>query len=438
MKKRLYRPTRDIYCTEGEELVGTRIVLCITGSVAAYKAIDVARLLIKHGAEVFAVMNHGKSKIFLSNEMMNWATGNDVVTELTGNLEHISLGDQNATDMVIVYPCTANTLGKLANGIDDTVVTSVLTVALGTGIPIVICPAMHEAMYYNRIIQENINKLKANGVEFLEPRIEQGKAKLISANELLQYVQNNQLGNNNNNKKLAGKRIMITAGSTAEYIDPVRVIMNMSSGKMGMSLAKKAYDRGASVTLIYGHGSVDLGTYPQASGIEIKRVNTAQEMFESVMFKLSEKRFDVVILTAATSDFSVAKKWNNKIESSLGKVDITLVPIDKIISKVKNVCKSNVFLVGFKAEYNVESRVLIEKAYTKLLESGADLIVANDVGKKNTGFGSENNEVYIIDRQKNTIHLPIQSKDKIAAQILDLIEIKYPSPKTTNLNRSGP
>lgn len=435
MKKRPYRPTRDIYCTEGEELVGTRIVLCITGSVAAYKAIDVARLLVKHGAEVFAVMNHGTSKLFLSNEMMKWATGNDVVTELTGNLEHVSLGDQNTSDMVIVYPCTANTLGKLANGIDDTVVTSVLTVALGSGIPIVICPAMHEAMYYNRIIQENINKLKANGVEFLEPRVEQGKAKLIDADKLLQYVQDSQL--DNNNKKLAGRSFMITAGSTAEYIDPVRAIMNMSSGKMGMSLAKEAYDRGASVTLVFGHGSVDPGTL-QAPGIEIQRVNTAQQMFESVMSKLSEKRFDVVILTSATSDFSVAKKWRNKIESSLGKVEITLVPTDKIITNVKNACKYDVFLVGFKAEYNVESRVLIEKAYTKLLESGADLIVANDIGKKNTGFGSDNNEVYIIDRQKNTIHLPIQSKDKIAAQILDLIEIKYPSSVTTNLNRSDP
>ena len=188
-KKRPFRPTRDIYCTEGEELVGIRLVICITGSVAAYKAIDVARLLVKHRAEVFAVMNHGTSKIFLSSEMMKWATGNDVVTELTGNLEHISLSDQGTTDMVIVYPCTANTLGKLANGIDDTVVTSVLTVALGSGVPIVICPAMHEAMYYNRIIQENINKLKANGVKFLEPRIEQGKAKLISANDLLHYIQ---------------------------------------------------------------------------------------------------------------------------------------------------------------------------------------------------------------------------------------------------------
>lgn len=430
MKKHLYRPTRDIYCTEGEELVGTRMVLCVTGSVAAYKAIDVARLMVKHGAEVFAVMSHGTSRIFLSQEMMKWATGNDVVTELTGNLEHISLADRDTTDMVIVYPCTANTVGKLANGIDDTVVTSVLTVALGSNIPIVICPAMHEAMYYNRIIQENIKKLKTNGVKFLEPRIEQGKAKLIAANELLQYVQDSQIGKRN--KKLGGMSVLITAGSTAEYIDPIRVIMNMSSGKMGMSLAKEVHARGASVTLVYGHGSVDPGTYLQAPNIEIHRVNTAQEMFESVMSELTEKRFDVVILTSATSDFSIAKRWNNKIDSSLDKVEITLVPINKIISNVKKVCKHDVFLIGFKAEYNVEPKVLIEKAYSKLLESGADLIIANDVGKRNTGFGSDNNEVYIVDRQRNATHLPIQTKDKISAQILDFIERKYLSSETTN------
>lgn len=423
MKKHSYRPTRDIFSTEGKELVGNHIVLCITGSVAAYKAIDLARLLVKHGAEVFAVMNHGTSEIFLSKEMMKWATGNDVVTELTGNLEHIILSDRNTVDMAIVYPCTANTVGKLACGIDDTVVTSVLTVALGSGIPMVICPAMHEAMYHNRIIQDNITKLKATGVEFLQPRLEQGKAKLVAANDVLKYVQDYHLGVSQ--KKLAGTTVLITAGSTAEYIDPVRAIMNMSSGKMGMSLAKKAYERGASVTVVYGHGSVDPNAYLKVPGIEIQRVSTAEEMYESVISKLSEKKFDIVILASATSDFSIAKKYRNKIESSVGRLEITLVPVHKIISKVKNVCKYDVFLVGFKAEYKVGPSFLIDKGYNKLLESGADLIVANDVGKKNTGFGSDNNEVYIIDPQKKAVHLPIQSKDEIASKILDLIEVKY-------------
>lgn len=437
MKKHSYRPTRDIFSTEGKELVGNHIVLCITGSVAAYKAIDLARLLVKHGAEVFAVMNHGTSEIFLSKEMMKWATGNDVVTELTGNLEHIILSDRNTVDMAIVYPCTANTVGKLACGIDDTVVTSVLTVALGSGIPMVICPAMHEAMYHNRIIQDNITKLKATGVEFLQPRLEQGKAKLVAANDVLKYVQDYHLGVSQ--KKLAGTTVLITAGSTAEYIDPVRAIMNMSSGKMGMSLAKKAYERGASVTVVYGHGSVDPNAYLKVPGIEIQRVSTAEEMYESVISKLSEKKFDIVILASATSDFSIAKKYRNKIESSVGRLEITLVPVHKIISKVKNVCKYDVFLVGFKAEYKVGPSFLIDKGYNKLLESGADLIVANDVGKKNTGFGSDNNEVYIIDPQKKAVHLPIQSKDEIASKILDLIEVKYRNKRSkANTNRAGP
>lgn len=438
MKKISYRPTRDIFCTEGEELLGTRIVLCITGSVAAYKAIDLARLLVKHGAEVFAIMNHGTSKMFLSSEMMKWATGNNVVTELTGNLEHIIFSDRSTTDMVIVYPCTANTLGKLASGIDDTVVTSVLTVALGSSIPIVICPAMHEAMYHNRIIQENIAKLKKNGVEFLEPKIEQGKAKLVAVDDVFKYIQDNE--SDKIEKKLAGRRVLITAGSTLEYIDPIRAIMNMSSGKMGMSLAKKASERGASVTLVYGHGSVDPNTYLKDFSIEIRRVNTAEEMFESVMSKLFEDRFDIVILASATSDFSVAKKYRKKIESSVGKLEVTLVPVHKIISKLKRGCKYDVFLVGFKAEYKIAPSMLIEKAYTKLLESGADLIVANDVGKKDIGFGSDNNEVYVVDQQRKTVHLPFQSKDRVAAQILDLIEIKYQNKisETTNLNRADP
>lgn len=438
MKKISYRPTRDIFCTEGEELLGTRIVLCITGSVAAYKAIDLARLLVKHGAEVFAIMNHGTSKMFLSSEMMKWATGNNVVTELTGNLEHIIFSDRSTTDMVIVYPCTANTLGKLASGIDDTVVTSVLTVALGSSIPIVICPAMHEAMYHNRIIQENIAKLKKNGVEFLEPKIEQGKAKLVAVDDVFKYIQDNE--SDKIEKKLAGRRVLITAGSTLEYIDPIRAIMNMSSGKMGMSLAKKASERGASVTLVYGHGSVDPNTYLKDFSIEIRRVNTAEEMFESVMSKLFEDRFDIVILASATSDFSVAKKYRKKIESSVGKLEVTLVPVHKIITKLKRGCKYDVFLVGFKAEYKIAPSMLIEKAYTKLLESGADLIVANDVGKKDIGFGSDNNEVYVVDQQRKTVHLPFQSKDRVAAQILDLIEIKYQNKisETTNLNRADP
>lgn len=422
MKKWLRHPTKDIYREEGDELVGIRIVLCITGSVAAYKAVDMARLLVKHGAEVYTVMSPKTSKIFLSQEMMKWATGNEVVTELTGELEHILLADREAFDIVIVYPCTANTIGKLASGIDDTVVTSVVTVAIGSNIPIIICPAMHEAMYNNNIVWENIKKLKAARVIFLDPHIDKGKAKLISANEVFYHILNRYT---KKDRRLVGQNFLITAGSTAEYVDPIRVIMNMSSGKMGMSLAKEAHDRGADVTIIYGYGSVDPMAYLQGRAIKIRRISTRQEMFESVISELSTKKYDVVILASATSDFSPANRWNEKIESNLGKIDITLVPVDKIISKIKDICGYEVFLIGFKAEYNVEPSDLVEKAFKKLLESRADLVVANDVGKQNTGFGSDNNEVYIVDQQRNTVHLPIQTKEKVSKDILDLIERKY-------------
>jgi phosphopantothenoylcysteine decarboxylase/phosphopantothenate--cysteine ligase len=422
MRKMMRRPSRDIYCEEGDELLGINVLLCITGSVAAYKAVDLARLMVKHGAEVYAVMSQVTSKTFLTQEMMRWATGNDVITELTGNLEHISLTDPSTSDLIIVYPATANTIGKFASGIDDTVVTSVLTVALGSKVPILICPAMHEAMYYNKIIQENINRLKINGVEFLQPRIEKGKAKVASADAVLQYILNSC--NKSKNKPLVGKNFLITTGSTIEYIDPIRVIMNMSSGKMGMTLAKDAYDRGGNVTVIYGHGSADPSMYLEHRSISIRRVNTAQEMFESVKSELSRRRYDAVILAAATSDFSVAKRLNNKVESNTGKVDITLIPINKIIEKVKEVCGYDVFLIGFKAEYKLEPTHLIEKAYEKLLESGADLIVANDVGNEKTGFGSDYNEVYIIDRDKNISHLRLQPKERIAEGIIDIVERK--------------
>src|SRR5512143_3369134 len=152
-------PSKDITGSDGGELAGKKIVLCITGSVAAYRAIDVARLLMRHGADVYAVMSESTVTALLHPDMMKWSTGNDVVTKLTGDREHIMLADYNMSDLVVVYPCTANTIGKVANGIDDTPVTSVLSVALGSKIPVIIAPAMHKAMYENRLIQENVARL---------------------------------------------------------------------------------------------------------------------------------------------------------------------------------------------------------------------------------------------------------------------------------------
>jgi phosphopantothenoylcysteine decarboxylase/phosphopantothenate--cysteine ligase len=408
--------SRDITGTDGREIEGKKIVLCITGSVAAYRSIDLARQLIRHGAEVYTVMSEAVGSTLLTPEMMKWATGNNVVTKITGDLEHIALADYNMSDLIVVYPCTANTIGKVANGINDTPVTSVLSVALGSRIPIIIAPAMHESMYDNRLIQENIQRVKDQGVDFLQPTITEGKAKVVSPEQMLQSVITKFT--NSTKSFFFEKNILVTAGGTIEYIDPIRVITNLSSGKMGNLIAEEAIRLGANITLVYGHGTYSTKSLPN---LNIVRVNTSKEMYDVVMSELSSKRYDVAILSAAVADFTPERKAIKKIRTSTGKFLLPLSPTQKIINHVKHMSKQT-FLVGFKAEYNVSDSNIIKGAYRKLKECNGDLIVANDVGRKNSAIGSESNEVFVIDKHRNILHLPPQNKMSIARKLLDVIE----------------
>jgi phosphopantothenoylcysteine decarboxylase/phosphopantothenate--cysteine ligase len=408
--------SRDITGTDGREIEGKRIVLCITGSVAAYRSIDLARQLIRHGAEVYTVMSEAVGSTLLTPEMMKWATGNNVVTKITGDLEHIALADYNMSDLIVVYPCTANTIGKVANGINDTPVTSVLSVALGSRIPIIIAPAMHESMYDNPLIQENIQRVKDQGVDFLQPTITEGKAKVVSPEQMLQSVITKCT--NSTKSFFFEKNILVTAGGTIEYIDPIRVITNLSSGKMGNLIAEEAIRLGANITLVYGHGTYSTKSLPN---LNIVRVNTSKEMYDVVMSELSSKRYDVAILSAAVADFTPERKAIKKIRTRTGKFLLPLSPTQKIINYVKHMSKQT-FLVGFKAEYNVSDSNIIKGAYRKLKECKGDLIVANDVGRKNSAIGSESNEVFVIDKHRNILHLPPQNKMSIARKLLDVIE----------------
>lgn len=408
-ERRQAHPSKDILGRLGKQLEGKKIVLCITGSVAAYRAIDLARLLMRHSADVHAVMTESTASMLLNPEIMKWATGNDVVTRLTGNLEHIILADYGMSDLIIVYPCTANTLGKVAAGIDDTPVTSILSVALGSKIPIIVAPAMHEAMYENIFVQQNVSKLKERMV-FIEPKIEGGKAKVADPEHLL----NATISVFSNKAPLSGKRVLVTAGSTIEYIDPIRVITNLSSGKMGVAIAQEAQRMGATVTLVYGHGTLS----PETG--RIVRVNTAEEMYKAVVSELSSKRHDIAVMAAAVADFAPAKRSDKKIDTKLGKMELSLVATRKIIDKVKNNSKDT-FLVAFKADYCVSESVLIEKAYRKLKECDADIIVANDLGRKGSEPGSDKNEVFIVDRDKKIVHLPPASKAQVARRLLELV-----------------
>ena len=402
-------PSKDILGRRGKQLEGKKIVLCITGSVAAYRAIDLARLLMRHSADVHAVMTESTASMLLNPEIMKWATGNDVVTKLTGDLEHISLADYGMSDLIIVYPCTANTLGKVAAGIDDTPVTSILSVALGSKIPIIVAPAMHEAMYENIFVQQNVSKLKEHMV-FIEPTIEEGKAKVADPEHIL----NATISVFSNKAPLSGKRVLVTAGSTIEYIDPIRVITNLSSGKMGVAIAQEAQRMGATVTLVYGHGTLS----PETG--KIVRVNTGEEMYKAVVSELSSERHDIAVMAAAVADFAPAKRSDKKIDTKLGKTELSLVATRKIIDEVKNNSKDT-FLVAFKADYCVSESVLIEKAYRKLKECDADIIVANDLGRKGSEPGSDKNEVFIVDRDKKIVHLPPESKAQVARKLLELV-----------------
>jgi phosphopantothenoylcysteine decarboxylase / phosphopantothenate---cysteine ligase len=413
-KKRKTHPSKDILATQGKEILGKKIVLCVTSSVAAYKAIDLARLLMRHGADVYAVMSESSSSMLITPDIMKWATGNEVVTRLTGELEHIVLADTNMADLILVYPCTANTIGKFANGIDDTTVTSVLTVALGSRIPIIVVPAMHKSMYTNDIIAKNIERLNGIGVKFLEPSISENKAKIMEPDLVLHSV----IGELNPRQSLlSGKNILVTAGSTLEHIDPVRVITNLSSGKMGNAIAEEAVTAGANVTLVYGHV---MRESPRIRNVI--RVDTRREMETAVLSELSSKRYDIIVFCAAVTDFAPQHTSSKKIETKKGKILLPLLPTAKIINQVKHISRNdNLFLVAFKAEHQVSDSYLINKAFQKLQECDADLVIANDLGRAGCETGSDRNEVFIIDKEKKVIHLPLQYKQQIAKRILDLI-----------------
>jgi len=406
-KKKSKHPSLDIVGTYGTELSGKRIVLCVAGSVAVYKAIELARLLMRHGGDVVCVESYAATKL-IKPDYFKWATGNDVITKLTGDLEHIDVADYRRSDLIIVYPGTANTLGKLANGIDDTPVSTVLTVGFGSHIPIVMGLAMHAAMYDNKAVRKNIDFLKGK-VDFVSPVMIEGKAKAAEPEDVLQFV----LKKFGFSSVLHKKRILMTAGPTVEYIDPVRVITNLSTGKTGVLLASELVSAGAKVTLVYGPGTV-----PPPAGAKVIPVRTSKEMFD-VVKKEMKKKFDVVILAAAASDYTVQNNSKTKIKSSQKSLVIKLKQAPKIIDHIKK-WQKNVFLVGFKAETNLSRKKLEESAMRKLRESKADLIIANDVGtkyQKNPDY----NEIIVVN-YKNTVSSGWKRKEKLAKLIIKQLE----------------
>jgi phosphopantothenoylcysteine decarboxylase / phosphopantothenate---cysteine ligase len=390
-------------------LAGKKIALCVTGSVAAVTTTSLARLLMRHGADVYCVMTNASREI-IHPYLLEWATGNEVVTHLTGQIEHVTLAGKHRdkVDLVIISPSTANTIGKVANGIDDTPVTTTVSSAIGANIPTLVVPAMHQSMYDHPAVVENIKRLRRMGIKVLSPRIEEGKAKIPTTETILEHAIQMATPNDIN-----GRKFVITAGPTRAWIDSVRFLTNPSTGKMGIALAEEVCSRGADVDLIIGPTKEDTPSLANVVSIE-----TPQEMLDVVMESLSTENANVFISAAAVLDYQPSQKVEGKLKSEKEERQIDLVATPKIIEKVRK-AHGNLFIVGFKVEVGLEDEKLEESAREKIESGVCNLMVANDAAKKGVAFGTDTNQVMLVGEEGFTQKTPKKSKREIARIIID-------------------
>lgn len=355
-------PAERIRGAKSAKLHGKTIVLGVTGSIAAVETVKLARELIRHGADVHAVLSKSATAIVHPNALQ-FATGHEVVTELDGSMQYLRMcGKEGKADLLLIAPCTSNTISKVAQGIDDTTVTTYAVNALGSGIPILIAPAAHETMMDNAAVLENVRRLEALGIEFIEPKREESKAKLADLDTIVARVIR-RLGP----RDLVGKRVLVIAGSTVEPIDDIRVVSNRSSGATGVELARSAYEHGADVELWMGRHEVDVPSWLPANSFD-----TTADLAAMV----AGAHADICLVPAAISDFS-PKQRKGKIPSREGALTLDLEPTPKVLAALRKATKGT--LVGFKAESGVTPAELKAKAMALLKEADLDLVVANDV-----------------------------------------------------------
>jgi phosphopantothenoylcysteine decarboxylase/phosphopantothenate--cysteine ligase len=387
-----------------------KIVLGITGGIAAYKAAELAREFVKREASVHVIMTKNATE-FVTPLTLQTLTGNPVYTDtftLTGEWEigHVSLAESAAA--VVVAPATGNFIGKVAAGIADDLLT---TMIMATKAPVLICPAMNVNMYANAIVQENIARLKAKGYTFVDPAYgelacgTEGVGRLAEMEDILEDVESALT-----EKDLAGEKILVTAGPTREPLDPVRFITNYSSGKMGYAVAVMARRRGAEVTLVSGPTSL-----PVPRGVRFMAVETAVEMRDAVLKAM--RNATVIIKAAAVADYRPEMFSGSKIKKKAGPMVLPLARNPDIISEVGKK-KGKRILVGFA----VETDQLVEYAKKKMIQKNMDLIVANDITQAGAGFQAETNIVKILDRKGGAEDLPLMDKKLVAQRILDRVK----------------
>lgn len=385
-----------------------KIILCITGSIAAVEDLKLVHQLQRSGFEVECFMSPSACEL-ITPLSMEFATKNPVNTKITGYVEHVTNAQ---ADLILVAPSTANTISKFANKIADTNVTTLLLTASGYDTPILFVPSMHISMY--RAIEENINKIKNQHpqVHFMEPVNAERKAKFPSKEDIVLEVERML-----SDATFKNKNVLITAGATIESIDPMRIITNRSSGKMGVELAKQFYRQGANVTLLCGRTQTDI-----PSNFNSIHVESTRQMLDVVTELVDD--MDIYVSAAAISDFRPDNDSTSKISSD-SDVTLSLVRLPKILEKVKQL-NPDIFAVGFKAESGLTEDDLIDRARSRIEKYGVDLMVANDISRAECEPGSNSNEVYLVDK-KSCDKLPLDSKRNISQKIVEKISELYNS-----------
>jgi phosphopantothenoylcysteine decarboxylase/phosphopantothenate--cysteine ligase len=395
-----------------QTLEKTKIVLGLSGGIAVYKAADLVRLLVKEGASVYVVMTKN-AKEFVTPLTFQTLSGNPVYHEIfdpetASSMKHIEACE--SADLLIVAPATANTIGKLANGLADDPLSTLYVAYSG---PVMVAPAMNDKMWANPAVQENIQKLQDRDVTIIDPEAGQlacgvvGPGRLAEPENIVKKIKERIL----RKKDLDGLKILVTAGPTREPIDPVRYITNPSSGKTGFAIARNAADRGAKVTLVSGPVNIE-----PPKNVECLKCVRGNEMADLVASHLPA--CDVVVMTAAVGDFAPKTVSKEKIKKgSNAKISLELFPTQDILGWIAE-NKTDQIVVGFAAE----SQNIIQNALEKLERKKLDLIVANDISSPGLGFQSDSNQVSLIKSESEIETLPKLTKKEIADIILDRIQ----------------
>lgn len=396
-------PAKELQGTLSKKLQKKRILLAITGSIAAVNTIHLARELIRHGADIIPVMTHNATKM-IHPDAIEFATGHTPITTLTGKTEHVTYCGliQDPVDLLLISPCTANTISKIAHGIDDTPVTTFATTAIGSRIPIILVPAMHLAMYQHQTIQQNIKHCTHLGIHIIPPNIQKNKAKMPTTHQIVTDILRT-LGP----QDLTQHNILIIGGTTAEPIDNIRTLTTRSSGITTNTLATNAHERNAQVTLWYGNS-----TQPPPEHINTTRFTTYDQLSE-LIHKTDLSQYTTIIVCAAIADYK-PHQYNGKIPSGQKSLTITLSPTPKLLQTIKTKAPKTK-LIGYKLEPTIKT--LQEK--TKTLQKTYNLHLA--IGNTSETLGKPTNTILIIDKTGKEYQYT-GKKDQLANVILDSIK----------------